>query len=622
MAFTKIAAAGIGSTETVTLHSLEVLNNATVGGVLTYEDVTNVDSVGLITARAGIVVGSGITLSKDGDIFATGVTTATSFVGDGSQLTGVASTENIRTNTNATFLQNINVSGSTTTGSLVSSGAVSGTTGTFSGAISGTTGTFTSDVTLSSTAPKIVFTDSNNNPDFELTVNGGAFTVTDTTNSADRLKIDSAGLVGLGINPSLSLHVYHATNNGILRVESGDSDARIDIKDNSGEVRLHASGDTFTINTSSSDTERARIDSSGNVIIGGTSLNNSAVSGQALQITGTTRPTLILRGNASGSNVGEIQFADNSGSDDDNTGIRAGLIQYDHGSNYMAFRTSATERLRITSSGYVGINQSSPGTGLHVSQDWVANYGSISVEGSADALVGMGLRSNGSYEAALIWRDGSSGDYLELATQNSNPILFKTNNSERLRIASSGQIGLSGANYGSSGQVLTSQGSSSAATWTTPSGGLFASYAIICDQKSTGTSGGSFNSGEWRQRDLNTEIADPDGIVSIASNAFTLQAGTYLIKIMAPAYGVARHQCRLRNSSDSSTVFYGQSAFTHASHYNQSNAIAFGRVTIGSAKAFVVQHRCDTSRSTSGFGVSADFGASGQFTIVEIFKES
>ena len=112
--------------------------NLTVGGVLTYEDVTNVDSVGLITARNGVVVGSGITLSKDGDIFATGVTTATKFVGDGSELTGVASTENIRTNTNATFLQNINVSGSTTTGSLVSSGAVSGTTGTFSSEITGT----------------------------------------------------------------------------------------------------------------------------------------------------------------------------------------------------------------------------------------------------------------------------------------------------------------------------------------------------------------------------------------------------------------------------------------------------------------------------------------------------
>ena len=96
MAFTKIAAAGIGSTETVTLHSLEVINNATVGGVLTYEDVTNVDSVGLITARNGIVVGSGITLSKDGDGFFTGIITAT-FAGDGSALTGVANTDVIFT---------------------------------------------------------------------------------------------------------------------------------------------------------------------------------------------------------------------------------------------------------------------------------------------------------------------------------------------------------------------------------------------------------------------------------------------------------------------------------------------------------------------------------------------
>ena len=53
-----------------------------IGGTLTYEDVTNIDSVGLVTARNGIVVGSGITLSKDGDIFATGVTTSTTFVGN------------------------------------------------------------------------------------------------------------------------------------------------------------------------------------------------------------------------------------------------------------------------------------------------------------------------------------------------------------------------------------------------------------------------------------------------------------------------------------------------------------------------------------------------------------
>ena len=123
MAFTKIAAAGIGSTETVTLHSLEVINNATVGGVLTYEDVTNVDSIGLITARNGVVVGGGITLSQDGDGFFTGIVTATTFSGDGSGLTGVASTDNIRTNTNATFLQNINVSGTSTATNFIGGGA-------------------------------------------------------------------------------------------------------------------------------------------------------------------------------------------------------------------------------------------------------------------------------------------------------------------------------------------------------------------------------------------------------------------------------------------------------------------------------------------------------------------
>ena len=97
MAFTKITASGIGSTETVTLDGLSVINdgsfggNVSVGGTLTYEDVTNIDSVGLITARAGVVVGSGITLSVDGDGFFTGVVTATTFKGDGSQLTGVNS---------------------------------------------------------------------------------------------------------------------------------------------------------------------------------------------------------------------------------------------------------------------------------------------------------------------------------------------------------------------------------------------------------------------------------------------------------------------------------------------------------------------------------------------------
>ena len=79
------------------VSDVSIGGTVSIAGTLTYEDVTNVDAVGLITARDGIIVGSGITLSVDGDGFFTGVVTATSFSGafsgDGSSLTGVANTD-------------------------------------------------------------------------------------------------------------------------------------------------------------------------------------------------------------------------------------------------------------------------------------------------------------------------------------------------------------------------------------------------------------------------------------------------------------------------------------------------------------------------------------------------
>ena len=108
---------------------------ATFTGVVTYEDVTNVDSVGVVTAQSGINivgggatvtgvstffdtvrVGSAITLGSSSGIITatgvnvTGVVTAASYQGDGSSLTGVASTDNIITSTSSTFA-NINSTG-------------------------------------------------------------------------------------------------------------------------------------------------------------------------------------------------------------------------------------------------------------------------------------------------------------------------------------------------------------------------------------------------------------------------------------------------------------------------------------------------------------------------------
>ena len=76
-------AAGLSGTPSIVVGSVTgttgtFSGSVSVGGTITYEDVTNVDSVGVITARSGIVV--------------TGVVTATSFAGDGSNLSGIDGT--------------------------------------------------------------------------------------------------------------------------------------------------------------------------------------------------------------------------------------------------------------------------------------------------------------------------------------------------------------------------------------------------------------------------------------------------------------------------------------------------------------------------------------------------
>ena len=66
--------------------NLTVTGNLVVGGTITYEDVTNVDSVGIITARSGIRIGTGGTVGPSGS----GIVT---YFGDGSQLTGIDATQ-------------------------------------------------------------------------------------------------------------------------------------------------------------------------------------------------------------------------------------------------------------------------------------------------------------------------------------------------------------------------------------------------------------------------------------------------------------------------------------------------------------------------------------------------
>ena len=68
-----------------------------IGGTLTYEDVANVDSIGIVTARSGInVTGGNINVSS-------GSVTATSFTGDGTNITGVSGFSTALGNTQGTL---------------------------------------------------------------------------------------------------------------------------------------------------------------------------------------------------------------------------------------------------------------------------------------------------------------------------------------------------------------------------------------------------------------------------------------------------------------------------------------------------------------------------------------
>ena len=156
-----------------------------------------------------------------------------------------------------------------------------------------------------------------------------------------------------------------------------------------------------------------------------------------------------------------------------------------------------------------------------------------------------------------------------------------------------------------------------------PAGGKIASYAIIADQKATDTAGGSSSTGTFNTRDLNTELADPDGIVTISSNQFTLQAGSYLIRASAPAYKAARHQILINNVTDSAVAAVGQPEYCSASAGVGNRAFAAGRVTITGAKAFDIRHRVGNAETTYGLGVEANYDLQPNiYTIVEIFKEA
>jgi hypothetical protein len=143
--------------------------------------------------------------------------------------------------------------------------------------------------------------------------------------------------------------------------------------------------------------------------------------------------------------------------------------------------------------------------------------------------------------------------------------------------------------------------------------------AYLSDVKPSGTTGGTSISGA-QTRTLNI-LVDPTGFVtSLASNQFTLPAGTYEIYATAPAYRSQRHKARVRSITDGgATVLSGSSEYAFNADTTQSISTISGVFTITTSKTFDIQHTFEVG-SALGLGVNSSFGDAEVFTQVKITK--
>jgi hypothetical protein len=240
----------------------------------------------------------------------------------------------------------------------------------------------------------------------------------------ERLIINSSGNVGIGAaSPVNALHINGA---------AGDVSSRFRLSSTEGSgftIRSESSTETM-LNVDSSENllfgvggdEKARIDSSGRLLVGTPTARgtfyNATSNFPLAQIEGTSFATSglsITRSDASASGAGVFLAKQRSGSNGGNALVAAN-----------------------------------------------DNFGVISFQGGD----GTNLVEGASIKAEV---DGTPG-----ANDMPGRLVFSTtadgasSPTERLRIANTGALGLSGGNYGSSGQVLTSQGSGSAPQWATP----------------------------------------------------------------------------------------------------------------------------------------------------------
>ena len=373
-----------------TFHTLNVLGNVSVGGTLTYEDVTNIDSVGIITAQSGIHLDDSISHIGDTNTkirFPAADTFTVETAGD--EALRIDSSGRLLLNTTTTYVSNqmmivkgaspsaggnrpydgqLAIEGSETTGAINTGGVLAfighdGANSRGFGSIrnlkedgtSGNYGTYMS---------------------FETRVNGSAPT--------EKVRITSAGKVGIGTdNPSQTLHIL-SDGNALIRLESTDAYAGVQFVDPDTGAKpplIYGAGDDFTIWTDW--IERFRVKLDGKIGIGLTNPENE------LHIAGTT-----------GSSAGGLLRLDATTGDNfiifDNTADNSEwVIGNDSGNN---------DQFRLYYNGGSGYGDPI------INVDGTPSNGKVTIDGGTSTLVTVRANSSGTAGLRCGGSSGSGSD--------------------------------------------------------------------------------------------------------------------------------------------------------------------------------------------------------------------
>ena len=309
-------------------------------------------------------------------------------------------------------------------------------------------------------------------PQGDLTLNGtligvgatfsGNVSIAGTLTKQDVTNVDSVGLItarsginvtGGGINVSAGVGTFGGNLNIADYIKhTGDLDTWIGFP----------SADTFKVETNGA--ERLRITSDGKYYFTGTGAGSAS---RGLEIdtesVGAADEGVILNARASGT-TGRIKFQTNS----------------------------ATAMTILGNGGNIGIGTEVPSNALDV-QAGTTNTAIVARSTDAKAQISLVDNTTTSVGSVVI---GAEGDALFLSSGSAGD--------ERLRIGTSGQLGIAGANYGNAGQVITSGGSGSAISWADAASG--AEYS--------GIASGSIAAGD-------SVIVHPDGKLSKVEYSYT-----------------------------------------------------------------------------------------------------